>query len=88
MDDEYNIAEFRGDIKYIKQSIDEIKDKIKEHDERISSLEKNKVAIEAVDKYKKSESEQLYRSARTWYVLLMIIFTALNIGIEIVLRVR
>jgi cell division septum initiation protein DivIVA len=88
MDDKYDFAEFKSDIKYIKQSIDEIKDKVKEHDDRISSLEKNKVAIEAVDRYKKSESEQLYRSARTWYVLLMIIFTALNIGIEIVLKVR
>jgi len=88
MDDKYDFAEFKSDIKYIKQSIDEIKDKVKEHDDRISSLEKNKVAIEAVDRYKKSESEQLYRSARMWYVLLMVIFTALNIGIEIVLRVR
>jgi len=88
MDDKYDFAEFKSDIKYIKQSIDEIKDKVKEHDDRISSLEKNKVATEAVDRYKKSESEQLYRSARMWYVLLMVIFTALNIGIEIVLRVR
>ena len=88
MDDKYDIAEFKSDIKYIKQSIDEIKDKVKEHDDRISSLEKNKVATEAVDRYKKSENEQLYRSVKMWYVLLMIIFTALNIGIEIVLRVR
>jgi hypothetical protein len=88
MDDEYNIAEFRGDIKYIKQSIDEIKGKVKEHDDRISSLEKNKVAIEAVDKYKKNESEQIYRSARVYYVILMVVFTAINIGIEIALRVR
>ena len=82
-----SIIEIKKDIKYIKDSVDDIKKGIKEHEERIRKLETYKESTDAVNKFKMEETELNYKKLRNYYTLFLLLFTGLNIVVDLLLKV-
>ena len=86
-DPNVSIIEIKKDIKYIKDSVDDIKNGIKEHEERLRKLETYMESTNAVNKFKMEETELNYRKLRNYYTLFLLLFTGLNILVDFLLKV-
>ena len=86
-DSSISITEIKTDIKYIKDSVDDIKKGIREHEERIRKLEAYKESTDAVNKFKKEEIDTNYKKLRNYYTLFLLLFTGLNIVVDLLLKV-
>lgn len=82
-----SITEIRSDLKYIKDSLDEIKVGLKEHEVRIRQLETSKEKLDAINQYKTAQDLVNYRKLRNYYTLFLVLFTGLNIAVDVILKV-
>ncbi len=84
---ERKLIEIQSDLKYIRTSVDEIKSRLGDHDKRIRELETFKESMDAIDSYKKSENAMYSRRIRNYYTLFLVLFTGVNILIEVVIKI-
>ncbi|MEM3447385.1 MAG: hypothetical protein QXP38_00675 [Nitrososphaerota archaeon] len=87
-----SLAEINTDLKWIKQKVEAIEEKQNDLDERIDKIEVGMGIIsEEIKNSKeatKNAQESNYRKDRVLLALLAVAFTAINIGVAVLLRLR
>lgn len=88
-----DVAEMKAGIQYIKEKVDKvertvdsIKEKDDEQDREIAKLNQFVVRYDTREETMDDISRKRYMSNRIWYAFYTALFTALNLGIEILFR--
>jgi predicted nucleic acid-binding Zn-ribbon protein len=90
-----DVAVIKSDVNYIKTKLDEISkainnnnDKMDKTIDRVTNLEKYQVSLESISEANDKKFEKDYKSARVWFLGFTTVFTALNLLMMYLLRVR
>ncbi len=90
-----DVAVIKSDVNYIKNKLDEIStimaksnDKMEKMNDRVVNLEKYQVSLTSIKEANDTKFEKDYKTARVWFLGFTTIFTALNLLMMYILRVR